>query len=110
MRCCAGLRGEANQGQTRHRGFSSVDVVSGKSPSFDQYTYLGVDISNYCSWDARIAKVIGKGKAHVGKMGAILADSLLDPLTLRLKMFALMIVIVPKLGKAGGVWEGSTEP
>ena len=37
----------------------------------DQYTYLGVEISKDCSWDTRIAKIIGKGKAHVGMMGAI---------------------------------------
>ena len=26
------------------------------SPIADQYTYLGVEISKKCSWDARIAK------------------------------------------------------
>ena len=30
-------------------------------PIADRYTYLGVDISNDCSWDAHIAEVIGKG-------------------------------------------------
>ena len=48
-------------------------------PITDQYTYLGVEISKDCSWDARIAKVIGKvNKEHVGKMEAILTDSHLD--------------------------------
>ena len=37
-------------------------------PIADQYTYLGVKISKECSWDAHIEKVIGKGKALVGKM------------------------------------------
>ena len=27
-------------------------------PIVDQYTYLGVEISKDCSWDAHIAKVI----------------------------------------------------
>ena len=31
----------------------------------DQYTYLGVEISKDCSWDAHIAKVSGKGKSQV---------------------------------------------
>ena len=38
----------------------------------------GVEISKDCSWGAHIAKVIGKGKAHLGKMDAILKDSHLD--------------------------------
>ena len=47
--------------------------------SQDQYTYLGVDISNDCSWDIRhIANVIVKGRAHVGKVKAMLTDSHLD--------------------------------
>ena len=29
-------------------------------PIADEYTYLGVDISKNCSWDAHTAKVIGK--------------------------------------------------
>ena len=37
----------------------------------DQYTYLGVKISKDCSWDAHIAKTIGQGKAHAGRMDAI---------------------------------------
>ena len=44
-------------------------------PIADQYTYIGVEISKECSWDAHIAKAIGKGKAHVGKMDATLTDS-----------------------------------
>ena len=47
-------------------------------PIADQRTHLGVEISKECSWDAHKAKVIGKGKAHVGKMDAILTDSHLD--------------------------------
>ena len=61
-------------------------------PIADQYTYLGVEISKEWSWDAHIAKVIGKGKAHVGKMDAILTDSHLDT---RIKRCILMNVIVP---------------
>ena len=34
-----------------------------KLPIVDQYTYLGVEISKDCSWDAHIAKVIGKGNS-----------------------------------------------
>lgn len=30
-------------------------------PVVDKYTYLGVEISKECSWDAHIAKLIGKG-------------------------------------------------
>ena len=47
-------------------------------PIADQYTYLGVEISKECSWDAHIAKLIVQGKAQVGKMDAILTDSHLD--------------------------------
>ena len=65
-------------------------------PIADQYTYLGVDISKDCSWDAHMAKakVIGKGEAHVGKMDAVLTDSQLDP---RVKVCILMNLHVPKL-------------
>ena len=63
----------------------------------DQYTCLGVDISKGCSWNAHIAKVIGKGKTHVGKMDAILTDSHLDTIN-RIKLCILMNVIVPNLG------------
>ena len=39
----------------------------------DQYTYLGAELSKYCSRDVHITKVIGKGKTHVrGTMDAIL--------------------------------------
>ena len=75
-------------------------------PIADQYTYLGVEISKECSWDAHIAKVIGKGKAHVGKMDAILTDSHLDS---RIKRCILINVIVPKLEYAGEVWEGNAK-
>ena len=44
----------------------------------DQYTYLGVEISKNCSWDAHINKIIGKGKAQIGGMDVILRDSHLD--------------------------------
>ena len=63
-------------------------------PIADQYTYLGVEISKEWSWDAHIAKVIGKGKAHVGKTNAILTDSHLDT---RITIYILINVIVPKL-------------
>ena len=63
-------------------------------PIVDQYTCLGVEISEDCSWDAHIAKVIGKGKSQVGKMDAIVTDSHLDT---RLKTCILMNIIVPKL-------------
>ena len=74
-------------------------------PIADQYTYLGVEISKEWSWDAHIAKVIGKGKAHVGKMDAILTDSHLDT---RIKRCILIHVIVPKLEYAE-VWEGNAK-
>ena len=44
----------------------------------DQCTYLGVDISEDCSWDSHVAKAIGKGESHVGKMDEILTDSHVD--------------------------------
>ena len=31
-------------------------------PIVDQYTYVGVEISKGCSWDAHMAKITGKGK------------------------------------------------
>ena len=49
-----------------------------QSPIIDRYTYLGAEISQDCSWDAYIAKAVGKGKAHAGKMDAMLTDSHLD--------------------------------
>ena len=57
------------------------------------------------SWDAHIAKVIGTGKAHVGKMDVILADSHLDT---RITIYIMIDVIVPKLEYAE-VWEGSAK-
>ena len=44
-------------------------------PIVDHYTYLGVEISKYCSWGTHTAKVMGKGIPHVDKMDAILTDS-----------------------------------
>ena len=57
--------------------------------------YLGVAISKDCSWDAHIAKAIGKGKSPVGEMGRIVTNSHLD---VRVKICILLNVIVPKLG------------
>ena len=51
-------------------------------PIVGKYTYLGVENSKNCSWDAHINKVIQKGKPDV---------------------------IVPKLEYAGEVWEGNTK-
>ena len=53
---------------------------------------------------AHIAKVIGRGKAHVGKMVAILTDSHLDT---RIKKYILTNVIIPKLEYEGEAWEGN---
>ena len=50
--------------------------------------------------------MIGKGKAHVGKMDAILTDSHLDT---RIKRCVLMNVIGPKLEYSGEVWEGNAK-
>ena len=36
-------------------------------PIVVQYTYLGVEMPKDCSWDAHVAKVIGKGKAQVAR-------------------------------------------
>ena len=55
--------------------------------------YLGVEISKERSWDTHIAKVIGNGKAHVGKMDAILTDSHLDT---RIKSCILINVMCAK--------------
>ena len=49
--------------------------------------------------------MIGRGKAHVGKMDAILTDSHLDT---RIKRCILNNVIVPKLDYAE-VWEGNAK-
>ena len=60
----------------------SGEETNFKFPIVDQYMYLGVDISKYCSWDTHIAKVwsIGKGKTHVRQMDPILTDSHLGQL------------------------------
>ena len=47
-------------------------------PTVDQYTYLGVEISKDCSWDAHIATVVGKGKSQVCRVDWILTYSYLD--------------------------------
>ena len=73
-------------------------------PILDQYTYLGVENSKHCFWDAHINKVIQKGKAEVGRMDVILRDSHIDS---RIKRCILLNVIAPKLGYAGEVWEGN---
>ena len=75
-------------------------------PIVDQYTYLGLEISRDCSWDTHMATVIGKGKAYIGKMDAILTGSHLDT---RIKIFILVNVIVPKIEYAGEVWEGDAK-
>ena len=46
-----------------------------------------------CAWDAHIAKVVGKGKAHESGMDAIRTDSHLDT---RTKKDFLMNAIIPK--------------
>ena len=66
--------------------------VGRELPIADQYTYLGVEVSKYCFWD-HVAKVIGKGTAHVGKMDTILTDSHLDD---RIKICILMNVCCTK--------------
>ena len=63
-------------------------------PIVDEYTYLGVEISQNCSWDAHKKEVTHKGKAEVGRMDVILSDSHLDT---RIKRCILLNVIVPKL-------------
>ena len=76
-------------------------------PIVGKYTYLGVDISKDCSWDAHVAKVIRKGNSQVGgKMDAILTDPHVDT---RIKICILVNVIVPKLKYAGEVWEGNAK-
>ena len=61
-------------------------------------THLDVEISRDCSWDTRVAKAVGKGRAHAGKMDAILTVSHLDT---RMKRGVLMNVVVIKLKHAG---------
>ena len=50
--------------------------------------------------------MIGKGKAHVGKMDAILTDPHLHT---RITICILVNVIVPKLEHAVEVWEGNAK-
>ena len=38
-------------------------------PIVDQNTHLGMEISEDCSCDTHMAKVTGRGEAHVGKIG-----------------------------------------
>ena len=68
----------------------------------DRYTYLGVELSRPCSWDAHINKSIEKGKAEVGRMGVMLRDSHLDT---RINICLLMNVNVLKLEYAREVRE-----
>ena len=75
-------------------------------PMGDQDTYLGVESPRDCSLDTHVGKVIRKGKAHVGKMDAILTDSHLDT---RIKICIRMNVIAPKVEYAGEVWGGVWE-
>lgn len=57
-----------------------------------------------------MADVIGKGKAHVSKVDAILTDShLQSSLLIGLKVCPTMNAIVSKLEYAGGVWEGNAK-
>ena len=67
-------------------------------PIVDQYTYLGIEISKDCFWDAHMTEVIGKGKSEVGKMDAILTDPHLDT---TITVCILINVIVQKLEYAG---------
>ena len=53
-----------------------------------------------------IPKVMGKGKAHVGKLDAIPTDSLLDT---RIKICILMNVIVLKLEHIEEIWDGNAK-
>ena len=53
-----------------------------------------------------MAKVMGKGKSQVGKIGAILTDPHVDT---RIKMYILINVIVSKLEHAGEALEGNAK-
>ena len=75
-------------------------------PIADQYMCLDVENSTERSWDAHTAKVTGKGKAHVGKVDAILSDSHLDTIN-RIKT-CILINVVPKL-ECAEVWEGNAK-
>ena len=74
-------------------------------PIVDRYTYLGVKSQKDCSWDAHIARAVGKSKTQEGEMDAILTDSHLGTTS---KICILMSVIVPKVEQAG-VWEGNAK-
>ena len=69
-------------------------------PIADHYTCLGLEIKKKLLLGCTNA--IGKGKAHVGKMDAILTDSHLDT---RIERCILMNAIVPTLEYAGEVLE-----
>ena len=61
---------------------------------------------NTWSWYAHTGKAVGKGKVHVGKVDAVVADSHLDTKT---KKYIQMTVIAPKLEYAGEGWEGNAK-
>ena len=101
------LVGENRRVHPRHRRDARVSMVLLTMAMHDsEYTPPLPTLSKDCSWDAHIAKQIGKGKARVGKMDAILTDSHLDT---RIKRCILINVIVPKLEYAGEVWEGNAK-
>ena len=63
-----------------------------------QYTYLGVEISKYCAWDAHTGEAVGKRKAHVCNMDAILTNPHLET---KIKICIMINLMVPKLEYAG---------
>ena len=63
------------------------------------------DITDFF-WDTNIPKVMGKGKAHLGKVDAILTNSHLDT---KINMCILMKGMVQKLEHAGEIWEGDSK-
>ena len=65
-----------------------MDVGEDDLPIVDHYTYLGVEISKDCSWDANIAKVIREGKSQVGKMDTKLTDPHVD---IRIKLCTVFL-------------------
>ena len=67
----------------------------------------GKEVSKDCSWDARIAQSVEKGKTHVGKMDAIPRDSHLDAIS-RINMCMMMNVTVLQLEYAR-VLEGTAK-
>ena len=62
------------------------------------------NLTKYCSWTAHRAKVVWKGRAHVGKMDAIQTDSLPDA---RVEICILTTVIAPKPEFEGEACEGN---